>query len=308
MDSSFSPTLSDAPSVNVVVDSLGSPTTLIGGEMDGPGDHLGSKAMGIRMLGLVRSRSLWLVRSISGQFRRVTLMMVREEVLENTDGWWDSPRSCFSKKVGDDSVWKSTEDGSFKFNVAGVAKEGRVGCGGVLYSASGTIRGLFSGSIIGTDATLAVILAIKNALELFATTSWAGIETLVVEIDSLVVLNWMGNFLYRPWSYWYVFMETDSLIKQIGKVNFVHSEKPCGGMAAWLEKDGISKSEYFKAWWGGEMRKDNFWAVCGGVVGKYEVLKMDEDAPIGPNSPGGHQVVLSEKHASDSIGKESIQV
>ncbi|KAK8670204.1 hypothetical protein V6N13_104963 [Hibiscus sabdariffa] len=77
MDSSFSPTLSDAPSVNVVVDSLGSPTTLIGGEMDGPGDHLGSKAMGIRMLGLVRSRSLWLVRSISGQFRRVTLMMVR---------------------------------------------------------------------------------------------------------------------------------------------------------------------------------------------------------------------------------------
>ncbi|KAK8670203.1 hypothetical protein V6N13_104962 [Hibiscus sabdariffa] len=59
---------------------------------------------------------------------------------------------------------------------------------------------------------------------------------------------------------------------------------------------------------GGEMRKDNFWAVCGGVVGKYEVLKMDEDAPIGPNSPGGHQVVLSEKHASDSIGKESIQM
>ncbi|KAL4347480.1 hypothetical protein GQ457_17G004730 [Hibiscus cannabinus] len=138
-------------------------------------------------------------------------------------------------------------EGSFKFNVAGVAKEGRVGCGGVLYYASGTIRGLFSGSIIGTNATLAVILAIKNALELFATTSWAGIETLVVEIDSLVVLNWMENSLYRPWSYWYVFMETDSLIKQIGKVNFVHSEKPCGGMAAWLAKDGVSKSEFFKA-------------------------------------------------------------
>ncbi|KAK8535524.1 hypothetical protein V6N12_057040 [Hibiscus sabdariffa] len=176
-------------------------------------------------------------------------MASREEVLENTDGWWDRPRSCFAKKVGDDSVWKSTEDGSFKFNVVGVAKEGRVGCGGVLYSASGTIRGLFSGSIIGTDATLAVILAIKNALELFATTSWAGIETLVVEIDSLVVLNWMGNSLYRPWSYWYVFMETDSLIKQIGKVNFVHSEKLCGGMATWLAKDGVSKSEFFKAWW-----------------------------------------------------------
>ncbi|KAK8548502.1 hypothetical protein V6N12_061414 [Hibiscus sabdariffa] len=123
-----------------------------------------------------------------------------------------------------------------------------VGCGGVLYSTSATIRGLFSGSIIGTDATLAVILAIKNALELFATTSWAGIETLVVEIDSLVVLNWMENYLYRPWSYWYVFMEKDSLIKQIGKVNFVHSEKPCGGMAAWLAKDRVSKSEFFKAW------------------------------------------------------------
>ncbi|KAK8574815.1 hypothetical protein V6N12_062493 [Hibiscus sabdariffa] len=38
----------------------------------------------------------------------------------------------------------------------------------------------------------------------------------------------------------------------------------------------------------------------------YEVLQMDEEAPIGPNSFRGHQMVISEKHANDSIGKESM--
>ncbi|KAL4271913.1 hypothetical protein GQ457_13G011540 [Hibiscus cannabinus] len=41
-------------------------------------------------------------------------------------------------------------------------------------------------------------------------------------------------------------METDFLIKQIGKVIFVHSEKSCGGMAAWLTKDGFSSFGDFK--------------------------------------------------------------
>ncbi|KAK9018079.1 hypothetical protein V6N11_001063 [Hibiscus sabdariffa] len=66
-----------------------------------------------------------------------------------------------------------------------------------------------------------------------------------MEVSSSMWLEWRQK--EGPWSYWYVFMETDSLIKQIGKVNFVHSEKPCGGMVAWLAKDGVSKSEFFKA-------------------------------------------------------------
>ncbi|KAL4272802.1 hypothetical protein GQ457_13G011980 [Hibiscus cannabinus] len=57
---------------------------------------------------------------------------------------------------------------NFKFTVAGVVKDGRVGCGGVLYAA------------------LAVLFTIKSALELFGTTSF---------IHSRLLRGWM-----EPWS------------------------------------------------------------------------------------------------------------
>ncbi|KAK8641009.1 hypothetical protein V6N13_008760 [Hibiscus sabdariffa] len=59
----------------------------------------------------------------------------------------------------------------FKFTVAGVVKDGRVGCGGVLYATSGIIIGMFLGSEIGSDLNLAVLFAIKSTLELFGKTS-----------------------------------------------------------------------------------------------------------------------------------------
>ncbi|KAK8618476.1 hypothetical protein V6N13_132465 [Hibiscus sabdariffa] len=88
----------------------------------------------------------------------------------------------------------------FKFTMAGVVKDGRVGCGGVLYAASGIIIGMFSGSEIGSDLNLAALFAIKSALKLFDTTRWAGGMNLLVEIESLAVLNCLENPCSRPWS------------------------------------------------------------------------------------------------------------
>ncbi|KAK8557940.1 hypothetical protein V6N12_010163 [Hibiscus sabdariffa] len=92
----------------------------------------------------------------------------------------------------------------FKFTVAGVVKDGRVGCGGVLYATSGIIIGMFLGSEIGSDLNLAVLFAIKSTLELFGKT--------------------------RPWFSWPILVEIDSLLNQIGNVSFVQSRSIGGGM------------------------------------------------------------------------------
>ncbi|KAK8699934.1 hypothetical protein V6N13_018342 [Hibiscus sabdariffa] len=84
----------------------------------------------------------------------------------------------------------------FKFTVAGVVKDGRVGCGGVLYAASGIIRGMFSGLKIWSDLNLAALFTIKSELKLFSVTMWAGGQ-IGRRRDGVLVLDEICSLLLR---------------------------------------------------------------------------------------------------------------
>ncbi|TYJ36095.1 hypothetical protein E1A91_A05G284600v1 [Gossypium mustelinum] len=81
-----------------------------------------------------------------------------------------------------------------------IAKEDRVGCGGVLRDNEGVARALFFGSIATYDAEVAEIGAVKVALEVFLAMKWKIDDSLFIELGSLVVFSWRANKVMRLWS------------------------------------------------------------------------------------------------------------
>ncbi|KAK8563120.1 hypothetical protein V6N12_011176 [Hibiscus sabdariffa] len=120
-------------------------------------------------------------------------MAIKVVSCDNVNDRWEDPRSCALGMSCDTSDRQVLGTRIFKFTVAGVVKDGRVGCGGVLYAASGIIRGMFSGLKIWSDLNLAALFTIKSELKLFSVTMWAGGMNLLVELESLAVLNWLEN-------------------------------------------------------------------------------------------------------------------
>ncbi|GMI64137.1 hypothetical protein HRI_000083000 [Hibiscus trionum] len=114
----------------------------------------------------------------------------------------------------------SSNFGSIKFNVDGSFYTNTSGCGGVLRSYAGDMRALFSGPVENLGPDFAKLMAIRTALFVFSQAGWIGKESLIVESDSQVVLNWIANSHLRPWRWWNYFEDIDSLAKKISCVSF----------------------------------------------------------------------------------------
>ncbi|KAK5841187.1 hypothetical protein PVK06_010096 [Gossypium arboreum] len=88
--------------------------------------------------------------------------------------WWFAPQRCrvVSHKLNSTvSFWRPPPYGWLKFNVFGVAKEDKAGCGRILRYLEGMARGIFSGAVGTNVAEEAEIEAVKIALEVFESTS-----------------------------------------------------------------------------------------------------------------------------------------
>ncbi|KAH1096517.1 hypothetical protein J1N35_013438 [Gossypium stocksii] len=85
--------------------------------------------------------------------------------------WWIAPQRCHEVHLKSNSVasfWRPPPCRWLKFNVCGIAKEDKAGCGGILRDLEGVARGVFYGDVGSNTAKVAEIGAVKIALEMFA--------------------------------------------------------------------------------------------------------------------------------------------
>ncbi|TYG96154.1 hypothetical protein ES288_A11G325300v1 [Gossypium darwinii] len=90
------------------------------------------------------------------------------EFLENF--WWICLNRCRIDSIKSKPtalIWCPPPHGWLKFNVCGIVKEDRAGCGGALRDKEGVARALFSSFAATNDADLAEIGTVKVALEVF---------------------------------------------------------------------------------------------------------------------------------------------
>ncbi|KAK5792212.1 hypothetical protein PVK06_033326 [Gossypium arboreum] len=96
---------------------------------------------------------------------------------------------------------ENIEYGWLKFNVCGIAKEDKAGCGEILRDLEGIARGIFSGAAGTNIAEEAEIEAVKIALEVLRGGVFLvyqqGAETLVCKVGSIVfsLVDRNGNHL-----------------------------------------------------------------------------------------------------------------
>ncbi|KAG4202690.1 hypothetical protein ERO13_A05G352433v2 [Gossypium hirsutum] len=129
------------------------------------------------------------------------IRLVHNEIMMQENFWWIFPQRSRvvpnkSKYVA--SFWRPPPLGWLKFNVCGISKEDKAGCGGVLRDMEGIARGIFSGAIDTNVAEEAEIGAVKIALEVFLTMNWKTNNSLFIKLGSLVVFSWCVNKFLRP--------------------------------------------------------------------------------------------------------------
>ncbi|KAG8497545.1 hypothetical protein CXB51_008888 [Gossypium anomalum] len=131
----------------------------------------------------------------------------------------------------------------------GVAFEGESGVGGVMRDEKGIVRALFSGPSVACDAKSAELGAIITAMDVFNDIGWKGSCSLIVEMGSREVFNWILEKSSRPWSQHPVFAELDRMRASTRKLTFTLAEAGGNEMADALASAGMSRPCLFRAWW-----------------------------------------------------------
>ena len=72
-------------------------------------------------------------------------------------------------------------------------KHGPTGIGGALRDNLAVVKIVFSKAIKVVDSNVAELLAVKEALHIFISSSWVHYHKLIIESDSSNVVNWIHN-------------------------------------------------------------------------------------------------------------------
>ncbi|KAK5838829.1 hypothetical protein PVK06_007569 [Gossypium arboreum] len=91
--------------------------------------------------------------------------------------------------------WRPPPLGWIKFNVYGVAKEGKVGCGGVLRDMKGVARALFLGSVIAYVVDVDEASAVKARKVVFSMAERKGNEM----AGSLAIAGVNRENMFKAW-------------------------------------------------------------------------------------------------------------
>ncbi|TYG88928.1 hypothetical protein ES288_A12G060100v1 [Gossypium darwinii] len=180
--------------------------------------------------------SVWIARN---ELTRALMWFrsVYEEWKVDERIWWVCPYKswCNIKNSGlRGKFWCSLYYGGIKFNVCGVIVEDEAGCGGVLINSDGVARALFSGPISAKVSIEVEGRAVSIALDFFLEMGWKGKCSLVIEVGSIEVINWL---------------EVDSRLSLIGFVSFLIADKNENKMAVALAGAGLKRQGMFKSWW-----------------------------------------------------------
>ncbi|KAK8697590.1 hypothetical protein V6N13_113731 [Hibiscus sabdariffa] len=105
------------------------------------------------------------------------------------------------------------------------------------------------GPVCGENMFIAGIFAVKMAIEMFKSTGWENKVSLVIFLNYKILLNWIENPLQRPWRLSKEFATFDVLLNDKSLFSFGKIGRSDNKMTARLAYDGLSKLNWFKAWW-----------------------------------------------------------
>ncbi|EOY09986.1 Uncharacterized protein TCM_025355 [Theobroma cacao] len=128
-------------------------------------------------------------------------------------------------------------------------KSSPASCARGLQDSQGHVKGVFYDPLGIQDSNVVELLAIYNALKLFAFTSSVGSYKLIVEIDSKVVISWVLEGVQRPWNAWRTFNAINRLCATIACIRFIHTSFREATTMAVVMKFGMDGEEMFYAWW-----------------------------------------------------------
>ncbi|XVE65736.1 hypothetical protein DITRI_Ditri08aG0023300 [Diplodiscus trichospermus] len=137
------------------------------------------------------------------------------------------------------TTWNKSPAGVFKFNVDGSShgKPSSAGIVGILRYHLSMEKIRFSKSIGIKDSNVAELLAIREALILYASSIWAQNAALIIESDSKNAVNWVLN-AKEPENLLTILKMLKLMIKE-WKV--VHISRECNRIADGLTKEGVNR-------------------------------------------------------------------
>ncbi|KAB2047936.1 hypothetical protein E1A91_A13G082900v1, partial [Gossypium mustelinum] len=148
-----------------------------------------------------------------------------------------------------DCVWDPPPTGWLKFNVAGVVLEEVAGYGEVLRDEKRVVSTIFCGKCGVCGVEQAVVMAIKVATYFFIDLMQKVNVPLIVEFELSSISNWLKYRRLRPWSVRKLFLDTEGGLHHLVEMKFVVTNSQKNGMANSLANAGLSKNQFFKAYW-----------------------------------------------------------
>ena len=139
--------------------------------------------------------------------------------------------------------------GVLKFNVDGsaVGKPGPAGIGGVLRDSTAKVKGMFSVNIGTADSNYAELRAVLEALDMYSTQNIIHGSHLIIESDSQNCVSWVNGEDSACWKYANTLNQIQNLLRTIGLVSVVKIFREANGLADNLAKQGVYRSEAFRA-------------------------------------------------------------
>ena len=149
-----------------------------------------------------------------------------------------------SRAVKNAALWKAPPLGSLKFNVDGSArgKPGPAGIGGVLRDCMAATKVVFSKAIGVADSNVAELLAIREALRIFAASKWVSSHRIIIESDSSNAVKWVLHPQGAPWTMKNQISHIETLKGLVIGWDIVHTPRECNEIADALAKSGVTRT------------------------------------------------------------------
>ncbi|GMJ13841.1 hypothetical protein like AT4G29090 [Hibiscus trionum] len=140
--------------------------------------------------------------------------------------------------------WEPPSNGWMKFNVDAAVKWsfGSAGIGGVLRNQDGVILLKFSKHIGRNNPTMAELLGIVEACEIYERSSWGAAHPVLIESDSSLAVKWINNNDDAPIGFKDVASTISIKCRSNGwKVGFAYRES--NDLAHAMARDGLLRRE-----------------------------------------------------------------
>ena len=141
-------------------------------------------------------------------------------------------------------MWKTLPLGSLKFNVDGSArgKPGPAGIGGILKDCMAATKAVFSRAIGVADLNVAELLAVREALRIFAASKWVFSHKLIIESDSSNAVKWVRHPQGAPWAMKNYISHIETLKGLLIGWDIVHTLREGNEIPDALTKSGVTRT------------------------------------------------------------------